>query len=95
MNEFNYTITSTDQNDYATIRTNLIGPRTELTEFIITNLTTTCAFNVLEYTDYIIYSVVDDIYFKKYMTEFMEMGMDKVQDFLNECFGEALVQGVS
>ena len=75
MNEFNYTITSTDQNDYAVIRTNLIDPRTELTEFLIANLTTTCAFNVLEYTDYIQYSVVDDIYFKKYMTEFVEMGM--------------------
>jgi len=53
MNEFNYTITSTNHQDYATIHQNLIGPRTELTEFMVTKLTTTCMFVILDHTDYI------------------------------------------
>ena len=53
MNEFNYTITSSNHHDYATIHQNLISPRTELTEFMVTKLTTTCSFVILDNDDYI------------------------------------------
>ena len=53
MNDYNYTITSSNHHDYATIRENLISPRTELTEFMITKLTTTCSFVILDQSDYI------------------------------------------
>ena len=53
MNDCNYTITSANHVDYATIRENLISPRTELTEFMITKLTTTCSFVILDQSDYI------------------------------------------
>jgi hypothetical protein len=53
MSDIHYTITSTDANDYSTIRTSLIAPPTHMTEFMITGLTTACSFYVLERNDYI------------------------------------------
>ena len=53
MNDYNYTITSANHLDYATIRENLVSPRTELTELMITKLKTTCSFVILDQTDYI------------------------------------------
>ena len=53
MQEYSYTITTSDHNNYASIKTNLIGPKTELTEFIANKLTTTCSFVILDQSDYI------------------------------------------
>ena len=53
MSEINYTITSSDPNDYGIIRESLITPQTENTEFMITQLTTMCSFVILNKDDYI------------------------------------------
>lgn len=53
MQEFSYTITTSDHNNYASIHSNLRGPLTELTEFMVTKITTTCSFVILDQTDYI------------------------------------------
>jgi len=53
MTEINYTITSADKNEYALIRESLIAPPTQMTEFIVTGLTTMCSFVILDRTDFI------------------------------------------
>lgn len=49
----NYTITSSDQDNYSLIRTNLQAPVYPVTKFIVTNLTTKCSFILLDDHDYI------------------------------------------
>ena len=53
MSEINYTITSNNASDYSIIRETLIAPPTQMTEFIVTGLTTMCSFVILDRTDYI------------------------------------------
>jgi hypothetical protein len=53
MSEIHYTITSSESDDYSTIRSSLISPSTPMTEFMITGLTTVCSFTILDRTDYI------------------------------------------
>ena len=83
MNEFHFTITSRDHNDYATIRTNLKTPSTELTEVMITNLTTTCSLEILNNDDYIEFKV-RTVNYKIFMRQFLSMNAEKLLAFLNE-----------
>ena len=51
--EINYTLTSSDSKDYSIIRTNLRAPPTHKCEFMVSSLTTTCNFTILDNNDYI------------------------------------------
>jgi len=53
MSEINYTITSGDINNYSMIRESLLAPHTQMTEFIVTGLTTMCSFVILDEDDFI------------------------------------------
>ena len=59
--EYNYTITSSDYNNYSTIRTNLKAPPTNKCEFMISTLTTTCNFTILNSEDYIHFILYKDV----------------------------------
>ena len=85
MNEFSYTITSTDPNDYSRINVNLVGPFTEQIEFMITNLTTMCSFNVLTNDDYIKISYKDMVW-TIFMYEISEIDKSKLTVLLNDRF---------
>ena len=58
--EYNYTITSSDYNNYSIIRTNLKAPPTNKCEFMISTLTTTCNFTILNSEDYIHFILYHD-----------------------------------
>ena len=57
MSEINYTLTSTNPNEYSIIRQSLQAPTTELTEFMVKGLTTMCSFVLLDSTDYIEFDI--------------------------------------
>ena len=57
MSEINYTITSSDPKNYSIIKQSLAAPSTELTEFLVTGLTTMCSFVLLDFRDYIEFEI--------------------------------------
>ena len=59
MSEINYTITSTNPNEYSIIRQSLQALTTELREFMRTGLTTMCSFVLLDFADYIEFEFFD------------------------------------
>ena len=85
MNEYSYTFTSTDPDDYSRINVNLVGPFTEQIEFMITNLTTTCSFNVLTNDDYIKISYKDEVW-TIHMHEISEIDKSTLTVLLNDKF---------
>jgi len=78
MKEIHYTITSRNHNDYSIIKENLISPQTAKIEFMVTNLTTTCSFIVLDSDDYIVFCGR-----KIYMFPLSDANKNRVIDFLN------------
>ena len=60
MSEINYTISSSDPKDYSIIKQSLVAPSTELTEFLVTGLTTMCSFVLLDSTDYIEFEIYNE-----------------------------------
>ena len=57
MSEINYIINSTNPNEYSIIRQSLQAPITELTEFMVTGLTTMCSFVLLDFADYVEFEI--------------------------------------
>ena len=87
MQEYNYTLSSFNPNDYSIIKANLKGPSTELMEFIVTNLTTKCSFHVLTRKDYISFTF-DGKFFKITIRNFSEINKESLKNILNDrCMG--------
>ena len=83
MQEYNYTLSSIDPMDYSIIKANLIGPSTELMEFIVTNLTTMCLFHVLTHKDYISIKIEGKTH-RIYMYDFSEMNKESLRNLLRD-----------
>ena len=59
MSEINYSISSSNPEEYSIIKQILMALSTELTEFLVTGLATMCSFVLLDSTDYIEFEIFD------------------------------------